>query len=43
LTKGVVLRSIQYLPYVKDFDITVLNGPHQELVQVVVGLIRVEI
>ncbi len=43
LDKGVVLRSIPFLPHVNDFDIAVCNGPHQALVQVVVDFIRVEV
>ena len=43
LDKSVVLMSITFLPHVNDFDIAVLNGPHQALVHVVVDLIRIEV
>ncbi len=35
--------SITFLPHVNDFDIALLNGPHQALVHVMVNLIRLEV
>ena len=43
LDESVVLKSIPFLPHVDDFDVTILNCPHQTLVHVVVDLIRIEV